>query len=214
MKNILLAVLFSLAGTLFGQRFGYVDTDYILNSLPQYADAQQRLDTQAGNWAQEITNHQATLENMLSEFQSEKILLTKEQITEREKQIEDQRTLISSLQEQRYAPGGDLITVRRNLVKPIQDQIWNAVKTVAERRKYSFVFDKGSDLVMLYSDPQYDISEEVLRMVLPEGREPVRGVQRDRGNTTNPLSTPGRDLQKIDNRIKVNQDVKPAKSNR
>ena len=209
MKNLLLVFFFSLAVDSFGQRFGYVDTDYILNSLPQYAEAQQRLDAQAGNWAQEITNHQATLENMLSEFQSEKILLTKEQITEREKQIEDQRNRIAALQEQRYGQNGDLVSVRRNLVKPIQDQIWNAVKIVAERRKYSFVFDKGSDLVMLYSDPKYDISEEVLRMVLPEGKEPVRGVQRDRGNTTNPLNSNKRDVRKIENRIKVNQDVKP-----
>ena len=209
MKNILLVTLFSFATSLFGQRFGYVDTDYVLQSLPQYADAQTRLDAQAANWATEIANHQATLENLLSEFQAEKILLTKEQVAEREQQITDQRKLISDLQEQRYGPQGDIISVRRNLVKPIQDQIWNAVKTVAERRKYSFVFDKGSDLVMLYSDPKYDISEEVLRMILPEGQEPVRGAKRERNTSVNPLSSPKRNMKNIENRIKVNSNLDP-----
>ncbi|MDO5655141.1 MAG: OmpH family outer membrane protein [Flavobacteriaceae bacterium] len=206
MKNLLLLLITLCTTALYGQRFGYVDTEYVLNSLPQYAEAQQNLNAQAGNWSQEIQNHQASLENMLSEFQAEKILLTKEQVSEREKQIENQRKLISDLQEKRYGPQGDLIAIRRNLVKPIQDQIWNAVKTVAERRNYSFIFDKGSDLVMLYSDPKFDVSEEVLRMVLPQGKEPVRNVPRTQNNTVNPLTDQKRDIKKIDNRIKVQSE--------
>ena len=203
MKQTLLILLICLSSGIYAQRFGYVDTDYVLNSLPQYAQAQQRLESQANNWAQEIQNHQESLETMLAEFQTEKILLTKNQLTEREQQIVDKRQQIKDLQDQRYGPEGDVISVRRNLVKPIQDQIWNAVKTVAERRKYSFVFDKGSDLVMLYSDPKYDISEEVLRMVLPEGQEPVRGAERDKNNSVNPMNSNKRDMKKLDNRIKV-----------
>lgn len=214
MKNILLLAFFTFTTLMFGQRFGYVDTDYVLKSLPQYADAQSRLDMQATNWATEIQNHKDNLDVMLTEFQSEKILLTKEQIAEREKQIEDKRLLIKNLQEKRYGPEGDLLNTRRNLVKPIQDQIWNAVKTVAERRKYSFVFDKGSDLVMLYSDPKFDVSEEVLLMVLPEGQKPVKGVQKERENTVNPLTSPKREMNTIDNRIKVqpgaDQKMKPV----
>ena len=205
MKSSFLIVLVILSANMFGQRFGYVDTDYILNSLPQYAEEQQRLDMQAVNWASEIQNHNEELEGLLMEFQNEKILLTKDQITERETQISEKRALIKQLQEQRYGPNGDMLSVRRNLVKPIQDQIWNAVKTVAERRKYSFVFDKGSDLVMLYSDPKYDISEEVLRMVLPEGKEPIRGARQNRtqNNNSNPMNNDKRDLKKIDNRLKI-----------
>lgn len=201
---------------MFGQRFGYVDTDYVLNSLPQYADAQQRLDMQANNWATEIENHIEQLEVMLTEFQNEKILLTKDQVAEREAEIAEKRQTIKDLQAQRYGPNGDMLSVRRNLVKPIQDQIWNAVKTVAERRKYSFVFDKGSDLVMLYSDPKYDISEEVLRMVLPEGKEPIRDAKNRRtpDNSVNPMNSNKRDLKKIDNRLKIQktESIKPVKS--
>lgn len=205
MKNLLLIFVICLSASVYGQRFGYVDTDYVLNSLPQYADAQQRLEVQANNWANEIQSHTETLEAMLLEFQTEKILMTKEQIAERENEIAEKRTLIKELQEQRYGPNGDMLNVRRNLVKPIQDQIWNAVKTVAERRKYSFVFDKGSDLVMLYSDPTYDISEEVLRMVLPQGQEPVRGNRQNqkRANSENPMNQQKRDIKNIDNRLKI-----------
>ncbi len=216
MKNSIVIFIFLISASMFGQRFGYVDTDYVLNSLPQYADAQQRLDMQANNWATEIENHNEQLEVMLTEFQNEKILLTKDQIVEREADIAEKRQTIKDLQAQRYGPNGDMLSVRRNLVKPIQDQIWNAVKTVAERRKYSFVFDKGSDLVMLYSDPKYDISEEVLRMVLPEGKEPIRDAKNRRAldNSVNPMNSDKRDLKKIDNRLKIQktESLKPVKN--
>lgn len=208
MKNIFLIIVLSLSASLFGQRFGYVDTEYVLNSLPQYADAQQRLDAQANNWANEIQSHNEELEAMLLEFQNEKILMTKEQIADKETEIAEKRLLIKELQEQRYGPNGDMLNVRRNLVKPIQDQIWNAVKTVAERRKYSFVFDKGSDLVMLYSDPTYDISEEVLRMVLPQGQEPVRGTRQNQNRADskdNPMNQQKRNIKNIDNRLKIDK---------
>ena len=216
MKNSIVIFIFLISTNMFGQRFGYVDTDYVLNSLPQYADAQQRLDMQANNWATEIENHNEQLEVMLTEFQNEKILLTKDQIVEREADIAEKRQTIKDLQAQRYGPNGDMLSVRRNLVKPIQDQIWNAVKTVAERRKYSFVFDKGSDLVMLYSDPKYDISEEVLRMVLPEGKEPIRDAKNRKApdNSVNPMNSDNRNLKKIDNRLKIQktESLKPVKN--
>lgn len=185
MKKLLgLLLICILSVTVYGQRFGYVDTEYVLNSLPQYTDAQSRVDLQAKNWQQEIESKQNILEKMRIAFQNEKVLLTKDQITEREKQIEDAEIEITELKEKRYGPTGDLLITRRNLVKPIQDQIWNAVKKVAERRKYSFVFDKGSDLVMLYSDPKFDISEEVIRMLLPKGKNKNRidGKSRQRNN--------------------------------
>lgn len=187
MKKILgLVLICSLSLTVYSQRFGYLDTEYVLNSLPQYTDAQNRVDIQAKNWQQEIEGKQNTLEKMRIAFQNEKILLTKDQIAEREKQIEDSEKEITDLKEKRYGPTGDMLTTRRNLVKPIQDQIWNAVKKVAERRKYSFIFDKGSDLVILYSDPKFDISEEVLRMLLPKGKNKNRidRSTRQRNNTS------------------------------
>lgn len=153
----------------FAQRFGYVDTDYVLNNLPSYKNAQQQLQTQADNWAKEIENHQSQLERMQQELESDRILLTKDKIEEKEAKIQEKKEEIKNLKEKRYGPKGDMIATRMNLVKPIQDQVFNAIDKVAKRRKYSFVFDKANgDLIMLYSDPKYDISEEVLKILAPD----------------------------------------------
>ncbi|MGI9525694.1 MAG: OmpH family outer membrane protein [Weeksellaceae bacterium] len=194
LKKILTITIFiSLSAMLMAQRFGYVDTEYVLNSLPQYASAQGKVDTQAENWAKEISNHEFELEKELSAYEAEKVLLTKEQITQREKELEEKRNKIAELKQQRYGPTGDLISLRRNLVKPIQDQVWNVVKQVAERRKYSFIFDKGSDLIMIYSDPKFDISEEVLNKLLPENARPVRGakdiINQRNNNSSKPIKS-------------------------
>lgn len=153
----------------FAQRFGYVDTDYVLSNLPSYKRAQQQLQTQAENWAKEIENHQDQLEKMRQELESERILLTKDKIQERENKIQEKKEEIKKLQEKHYGPKGDMIATRMNLVKPIQDRVFNAVEKVAKKRKYGFVFDKANgDLIMLYSDPKYDISEEVLKILAPD----------------------------------------------
>ena len=153
----------------FAQRFGYVDTDYVLETLPSYRTAQQQLQTQAENWAKEIENHQTQLDRMQQELEAERILLTKEKIQEREEKIIAKKEEIKKLQDKRYGPKGDMISTRINLVKPIQDRVFNAVNRVAKKRNYSFIFDKANgDLIMLYSDPKYDISEEVLRTLAPD----------------------------------------------
>lgn len=174
-KVFTFAILIGFSVISLAQRFGYVDTEYVLNSLPQYAEAQKRVDMQAENWAKEIANYQEQLERELASFEEEKILLTPEQIDLKEKSLTELREKIDKLKEEKYGPTGALLSLRQSAVKPIQDQLWNVIKQVAERRNYSFVFDKGSDLVMLYSDPKYDISEEVLRKLLPEGKNAVRG---------------------------------------
>lgn len=198
LKRILTILVFiSLSIFTMAQRFGYVDTEYVLNSLPQYASAQEKVNAQAENWAKEIANYENELNRELIEYEGEKVLLTKEQIEQREKGIEEKRNKISDLKEQRYGPTGDLISLRRNLVKPIQDQVWNTVKQVAERRKYSFIFDKGSDLIMIYSDPKYDISEEVLKKLLGDKEKPVRA---------------GKDIQN-QRKEKINRNIKNRRIN-
>lgn len=161
-KFCLLLLLISISS--FAQRFGYVDTSYILKKLPSYLQAQERLNRQADSWEKEIENHKIELENMIVSLNNEKIILTKEKITEREEKIEAKRKAISELEQKYYGPEGELIKAQINYIKPIQNEIYNIVNQVAKRRNYSFIFDKGNgDLIMLYSDPKYDISEEVLR---------------------------------------------------
>lgn len=168
MKNLfILTLLIGFSTQLAAQRFGYVDTDYILENLPQYTQAQQRLKTQTEQWNQEVNNRQEAVNKRQAEFLNEKILLTDEQIQKEQEDIDFEIKSIKELQEKRYGQGGDLIKLRQTLVKPIQDQMWNAVKSVAEKRNYGFIFDKGSDLIMIYTDPKFDISREVLLQLNP-----------------------------------------------
>lgn len=168
MKNLILFILFfGVTLPLSAQRFGYVDTDYILENLPQYNQAQQRLKTQTEQWNQEIQNRQETLNKRQADFLNEKVLLTEDQIKKEQNEIDTELAEIQQLQEKRYGQEGDLIKLRKALVKPIQDQVWIAVKEVAERRNYGFIFDKGSDLIMVYTDPKFDISREVLLQLNP-----------------------------------------------
>jgi outer membrane protein len=186
MKNLLLTLLFiGILAPLSAQRFGYVDTDYILENLPEYAQAQQRLKTQTEQWNTEIRNRQDALAKRQADFLNEKVLLTDEQAKKEEEDIHWEGRQIQILQENRYGQEGDLIKLRKSLVKPIQDQIWVAVKEVAEKRNYGFIFDKGSDLIMVYTDPKFDISREVLLKLNPN-------ALKDEGSKGNNNATPSR----------------------
>ncbi len=183
MKNLILFILFfGITLPLSAQRFGYVDTDYILENLPQYNQAQQRLKTQTEQWNQEIQNRQETLNKRQADFLNEKVLLTEEQIKKEQQEIDTELSEIKQLQEKRYGQDGDLIKLRKALVKPIQDQVWIAVKDVAEKRNYGFVFDKGSDLIMVYTDPKFDISREVLMQLNPNAVDNKQNNSSGSGN--------------------------------
>lgn len=188
MRNLILTILFiTVAFPLSAQRFGYVDTDYILKNLPQYNQALSTLENQTKQWNQEILKRQEDLEKRRANFLNEKVLLTDDQIKKEEAEIEAEANEIRELQEKRYGQDGDLIRMRRSIVKPIQDQVWIAVKQVAERRNYGFVFDKGSDLIMIYTDPKFDISRDVLNILNPNAvggkSEASSSSNTSRGNT-------------------------------
>ena len=168
MRNLFLTLLFCVTLIpLSAQRFGYVDTDYILDNLPQYNQAQKTLQNQTSQWSKEIQNRQEAVNKRQADFLNEKVLLTEDQIKKEEADIDQEIKDIKELQEKRYGQNGDLIRLRKSLVKPIQDQVWIAVKQVAEKRNYGFIFDKGSDLIMVYTDPKFDISREVLLELNP-----------------------------------------------
>lgn len=168
MRNLILAILFiTVAIPLSAQRFGYVDTDYILKNLPQYNQAMRTLENQTKQWSQEIQQRQEALDQKRADFLNEKVLLTEDQVKKEQAEIDAEALEIKELQEKRYGQDGDLIKMRKSIVKPIQDQVWIAVKQVAERRNYGFVFDKGSDLIMVYTDPKFDISRDVLLLLNP-----------------------------------------------
>ncbi|MDX5324807.1 MAG: OmpH family outer membrane protein [Bacteroidota bacterium] len=150
------------ANSVFGQRFAYVDSDFILSQIPEYNQAQEQLDQLSKKWEGEIASLYSEVEALRQAYQAEKVLLTEEMQKEREAIIARKEQEARNLQLKYFGADGELFKKRKELVKPIQDQVYNAVQEVARRRKLDFVFDKSSELIMLYANPDNDVSDEVL----------------------------------------------------
>ncbi|WP_111309422.1 OmpH family outer membrane protein [Confluentibacter sediminis] len=148
-----------------GVRIAYIDTEYILENVPEYQEAMIQLDSKAENWKNEIQTKMLHVEQKRKDLSNEKALLTKELIDEREEDISFEEKEILDYQQKRFGPNGDLMIQKRQLMQPIQDQIFSAVQDMAASRKYDFIFDKSSDAVMLYSAKQFDLSEQILRSI-------------------------------------------------
>lgn len=146
-------------------RIGYIDMDYILENVPEYQEASQQLDTKVNKWKSEIEVKLGEVEQMKKQLNNERVLLTKELIEERAEEIQFEEEQILEYQQNRFGPGGDLMIQKRQLVEPVQDQVFNAVQEIATNKKYDFVFDKSSDVVMLYTADRHDISDQVLRSI-------------------------------------------------
>lgn len=155
--------LSSYAQTARGVKIGYIDMEYILEKVPDYADAINQLEQKAQKWKQEIEAKKTEINKLKDALKTERVLLTKELIEEREEEIAISESELLDYQEKRFGPKGDLIIQKSVLVKPIQDQIFTIVQDVAEQRKYDFIFDKSSDLTMLFAAQKYDISDFVVK---------------------------------------------------
>ena len=151
------------AQTARGVKIGYIDMEYILEKVPDYAEANNQLEQKAQKWKQEIEVKKTEITKLKDALKTERVLLTKELIEEREEEIAHLEKELLEYQEKRFGPKGDLIIQKSVLVKPIQDQIFTIVQDVAEQRKYDFIFDKSSDLTMLFAAQKYDISDFVVK---------------------------------------------------
>ena len=167
MKNIvlILAVSFLVVTTTQAQKFAYVDTDYILNKIPEFKQAQDKLDDFSADWQKEIEGKYADVEQMYRAYQQEQVLLTDEMKTKREEAIIAKENAAKNLQQKYFGPTGDLYTKRQELIKPIQDKIQNAIQQLAANNKYQIIFDSSSDLILLYKDNNLDQSDKVLELM-------------------------------------------------
>ena len=185
MKKILviiafLAVLISNAQTR-GVKIGYINMDYILEKVPDYAESKNQLEQKAQKWKQEIELKKNDIEKLKEELKTEKALLTKELIEEREEEIAYQEKTLLEYQEKRFGASGDLMIQKTLLVKPIQDQVFTIIQDISEREKYDFIFDKSSDLTMLFANQKFDISEKVVRQLTrAQNREKLSKKQQDK----------------------------------
>lgn len=148
-----------------GVKIGYIDMEYILEKVPNYAEAKTQLEEKAQKWKQEIEIKKVEINKLKEGLKTEKVLLTKELIDEREEEITFLQTELLDYQQKKFGPNGDLIIQKAVLVKPIQDQVFNAVQDIAEAKKYDFIFDKSSDLTMLFAGKRFDISDQVVRVL-------------------------------------------------
>lgn len=166
MKKIALIVTILFTATqIYAQKIGVVDTNYILSKLPQYKEAENRLNTQISQWQSDLQRLQTEYERKKEAFENEKVLLVGEQLKLREKEIVDMEASIRNTIGARFGSNGEVNQLRSNLTKPYQDQIWNAIKTVSTKNNLGIVLDKTTNNV-LFLDKKYDYTDAVLSLLV------------------------------------------------
>ncbi|PHS06274.1 MAG: hypothetical protein COA88_10975 [Kordia sp.] len=162
---LLVAITFSGYAQKSNIRIGYIDTEYILENIPEYNEALGQLDQKVQKWKSEIDLKLRDIEKKKLDLRNERVLLTKELIEEKEEEIKIEEAEILDYQQKRFGPNGDLIIQKRTLIEPIQDQVLTAVRELAKSKKYDFIFDKSADVVMMYSNKRYDLSDYIVRVL-------------------------------------------------
>lgn len=174
----------------FAQKIGVVDTNYILSKLPQYKEAQTRLDGQIKAWEQEMQKLQSEYDTKKTTFENEKVLLVGDQLKQRETEVKDLDKRIKKFVAEKFSGEGEINKFRANLAKPFQDQIWNAIKTVTEKNSLGIVLDKSNNISVIYLDKKYDYTDKVLDILLKgvtdkdkNNKDTKDGGKSSKGNT-------------------------------
>jgi outer membrane protein len=162
---LLLIALVAISFSSNAQKFAYVDSEYILGNITEYNEAQTKLDDISKGWQKEIETKYKEIDQMYKNYQQEQVLLTEEMKQNRQKEIEDKEKSAKELQKKYFGFEGELFKKRQELVKPIQDKVYDAIAKVATTKAYDFVFDKSSGAVMLYTNAKFDISDDVVKQL-------------------------------------------------
>ncbi len=164
MKKLLSVILLMtvISAYAYSQKYAFVDTEYILNNIPAYKAAQDQLDQSSAGWEKEIAVIYAEVERLYKAYQNESVLLTQDMKKKRENEIIEKEKEAKALQEKYFGRDGEMFVKRQELIKPIQDEIYNAVKELAVEGNFAVIFDTSGSLSMLYTNPRYDMSDDVL----------------------------------------------------
>ena len=163
-KMLLLALLaLGLYSGASAQRYAIVDTKYILDKMPEYKESQKKLDQFSIQWQKEIDDKQAALDRMYKDFEAEQVMLSEELKKKRSDELFMREKEVRDLQRKRFGFEGDLFKRRQELIKPIQDRVYNAIQKIAVSRSYDFILDKSEGITVIFADPKLDRSEDVLR---------------------------------------------------
>jgi outer membrane protein len=145
------------------QKIGYIDSEYILNKLPEYATVQQKLDRLEQQWRSDIDDARARVDTLQEEFQARELLYTEEERTAKREAIQEARERVQELRQRYFGPDGELYSRQKELMRPIQERVLAAVEEVATAEGYDYVFDKSGDFLFMFARDQYDVSDAVLR---------------------------------------------------
>ncbi len=170
--NLFVFVLF-LAMAAQAQKFAYIDTEYILKNIPEYQEAQKQLDGFSQQWQKEVEKKYQDIEKMEKDFQAEEILLTESMKSKRREEIIKREEEAIKFQKEKFGVDGELFKKRKELIKPIQEKIYKAVKETAAVGRFAMIFDKAGDATMVYTNPKYDKSDDILRRM---GYKPGEGT--------------------------------------
>ena len=163
-KLLILATCFLLlAGVSNAQRYAVIDSKYILDKLPEYKEAQKLLDQFSEQWQQEIDQKQALVDKMFKDYDAEQVMLSDLLKKKREDELYNKEKELRDLQKKRFGFEGDLFKKRQELIKPIQDRVYNAVQKLAVARQYDFILDKSEGITVIFADPKLDKSADIIR---------------------------------------------------
>ncbi len=164
MRLFFLSVFFFFGtGFAIGQKHAYIDSDYILSLMPEYTEAKDKLDRLAKRWTTEIEDTYAAIKKKRDNFNREEVLLPEEEKVKRKQEIDTLEVEARQIQTMRFGVSGDYFQKRQELIKPIQDRVFEAMKTVASKKNYTFVFDKANQSNLVYANSKYDISKLILK---------------------------------------------------
>ncbi len=178
--SLLTIIIMLSANIMQAQKYAYVDTEYILKNIPEYSDAQDELDDMSKRWQKEIETNYSQVEELYKNYQAEAILLPDEIKKKREDEIINKEQEVKELQRKYFGPEGELFKKRQELIQPIQEKVYNAIENIALTRNFAFVFDKAGGMTMLYGNPKFDISDDVL----DEVGSVMQTVKREERNKT------------------------------
>ena len=164
-KIFFLFVFLTVAAVGFSQRYAIIDTKYILDKMPEYKDAQKQLDDIAADWQKEIDGMQQELDRMYKDFDAEQVMLSEDLKKKREDQLFVKEKTLRDLQRKRFGFEGDLFKKRGELIKPVQDKVYNAVQKMAVAHGYDFVLDKSEGITIIFADPKLDRSSDILQQL-------------------------------------------------
>ena len=165
MKQILLLLFFGffVFTGVQAQKYGFINSEFILSKMPEYKEAKDRLDKMADRWTKEIDDRYKSLNERKDLFNKEEVLLPEEERTKRKEELEKAELDLVELQKTRFGVSGEYFQKRQELIKPIQDKIYDAMQKVASKRSYSFIFDKANQSNLIFADKKFDLSDDVIK---------------------------------------------------